>query len=161
MTEEAEPTPDEARALYTIAKLSDPSDLRNMRDNARNAGSAVVEKAAFRRLVEVLPYEDDTPLSRDFWRSIHSLEESLTTERKKTTRLSRTRQKLARVGVNQTLSDLVNAAKPSDGFHLLRERGMGDLLAEAVVIRHATEFSAITVETARNRLREYDITIPE
>lgn len=88
----------------------------------------------------------------DFWKSITALEFALSDERGKTVRLSRTRQKITRVGVKQTLADLAISATPSDGYFLLKDRGMLEMSAEAVVLRHASEFEQPMLEAARARL---------
>ena len=53
--------------------------------------------------------------------TIHAFEHILSEERGKTTRLARTRQKVARVGVVQTLQDWATSAKSTDGFTMLLE----------------------------------------
>ncbi len=121
-------------------------------ENARRLEADDVYEAAFRRLAEILPEDAPEPIARDFWRSIHALEERLREERGKTVRLSRTRRKIDRVGVEKTLADLALSSTPSDGFDMLLERGMADLTAEAVVLRHQEQFEEEVVAAAKDRL---------
>jgi hypothetical protein len=146
------PTKAEATALAAIASTKDEAKVRGFLANAERLGSQIVADAALRRLAEIRPVEQNSAVALDFWRSIHALEEVLTRERKKTTRLSRTRQKIAKVGIVSTLRDLTLAAKPSEGFDLLLERDMSDLTAEAVILRHPTEFDEDVRTAAATRL---------
>ena len=145
-----------AKQLEMIQCCDDEIKLRAWIDNAVRLHASEVEDAARRRLIEVRASKDvddpNDPMVLDFWKSISALEHELSLERGKTIRLSRTRQKIGRVGVETTLRDLTLSSQPSDGYHLLRERGMLDLSAEAVVLRYADRFEAEVLEAARNRL---------
>ncbi len=139
-----------------IAACTDETKLRNWIANARRSGAEEVEAAARRRLIEIRAFgEIDAPddaMVLDFWKSITALEQELSEERGKTIRLSRTRQKIARVGVEKTLADLALQPRPSEGYHLLRERGMLDLSAEAVVLRFPERFDQEVLDAAARRL---------
>jgi hypothetical protein len=78
-----------------------------------------VEDAAFRRLIAILPKNKPGTVEYDLWRTIYAFEHVLTSERGKTTRLSRTRQKVARVGEIETLKDRAIATQSTDGFNML------------------------------------------
>lgn len=142
--------------LDIIATCDDEKKLRNWISNANRVGAEEVEDAARRRLIVVQAAKDiddpNDPVALDFWKSIIALENELSEERGKTIRLSRTRQKIARVGVEKTLADLALQAQPSDGYHLLKVRGMLDLSAEAVVLRYPKRFAQEVLEAARLRL---------
>ncbi len=144
------------KILEIIATCDDETKLRNWIANAEREGAQEVEETARRRLIEVRASQDvddgNDPLVLDFWKTISALEHELSLERGKTIRLSRTRQKIGRVGVETTLRDLTLSSQPSDGYHLLRDRGMLDLSAEAVVLRYAHRFEPEVLEAARNRL---------
>ena len=147
-------------ALARIEELNDADLLQKLMNNATRMGSERVAVAAFRKRVSVLSGEDhESPVAFDFWRSIHTLEAALTEERGKTTRLARTRQKLTRSGVIKTLSDLATNAKPSEGFDLLIARDMGDLTAEAVILRHPQEFDEATKTAAAERLATVGVSL--
>src|SRR5258707_6749145 len=96
---------DHSKILDFIAQCPDAGQLRTLIENARVRGQTAVEKAAFRRLISILPSESPGTVEYDFWQTIYAFEETLTEERAKTTRLARTRQKVGRVGEIQTLKD--------------------------------------------------------
>jgi hypothetical protein len=108
---------DHKKVLASIAVATDPAKLRTLRENAQRLGVPEVEEAAFRRLVEILPEEAPGSIEHDFWKTIHAFEEILRDERGKTVRLSRTRQKIDRVGVMQTLIDFAVSKAQTDGFN--------------------------------------------
>ncbi|MGX5825998.1 hypothetical protein [Mesorhizobium sp. 43Arga] len=143
---------DVAKVLELIENCDDPDGLRSWIRNAREKGEPRVADAAFRRLVSVLPKEKPGTVEHDFWQTIHAFEHVLSEERGKTTRLARTRQKVARVGEVQTLQDWAMSAKSTDGFTMLLERNMPELTGEAIVLRHARRFGAEVVAAARQRL---------
>jgi hypothetical protein len=143
---------DNSKAIAIIDSSNDPDQLRRFIENAQRMNFPEVREAAFRRLVEIMPDEEPGTVEHDFWRSIHALEEVLREERGKTVRLSRTRQKIARVGVMQTLSDLATSKTPAKGFEMLLERNMPELTGEAVVLRHKDLFDTDVVAAARTRL---------
>lgn len=142
----------EQRALSFISTCTDPQKLKQLAANARSRGSGEVEIAALRQLYSVMPSSEPGTLEHDVWQSVYALEGALSTERGKTTLLSRTRQKLARDGELKTVSDLVTG-KPSEGFEMLLVRGMTELSFEAVALRHASRFDAVALEAARERLK--------
>jgi hypothetical protein len=139
------------RAFQLIAKSSDPKQLRQIAANAHRKGEEQVRRGAMLRLYEVLPAEKKGTLEYDVWQSIYALEGELSHERRKTTRLSRTRQKIARDGEEQTVADLV-LGKVSDGFRMLMERDMPQLTFEAAALRHTSRFDNDVIRAARDRL---------
>lgn len=139
------------RSLTFIASCNDPAKLRQIAVNAAAKGAVEVERAARLRLYAILPSERPGTLEYDVWQSIHCLEDTLSVERGKTVRLSRTRQKIGRDGEYKTVSDLVLGAQ-SDGFDMLIERDMPNLTFEAVAIKHADRFDEAVLAAARSRL---------
>ncbi|WP_095088945.1 hypothetical protein [Mesorhizobium sophorae] len=150
---------DVAKILALIENCSDPEKLRSWIRNARDKAEPRVADAAFRKLVSVLPKEKPGTVEYDFWQTIHAFEHVLSEERGKTTRLARTRQKVARVGVVQTLKDWATSANSTDGFTMLLERNMPELTGEAIVLRHARQFGAEVVAAATGRLEDAGIDI--
>ena len=114
---------------------------------------------AFRQLCRVEGRNIDDPLEAEFATVMRALEEALTEESGRTKRLNRTRQKLGRVGVRQTLADLALKAQPSLGFKKLLEFNMADMSAEALVLKYAKDFDDVVVAAARKRLTEYGIEV--
>lgn len=142
-----------ARAMSMIAKCVDPKSLRQIAANARKKGELAVARAADLRLYAILPAEAPGTFEHRVWQSIHALEGTLTAERGKTTRLGRTRQKIARVGEFETIKDLILGAKPSEGFFMLIERQMEDLTFEAVALHHPDRFDETVLNAAAARLQ--------
>lgn len=141
-----------ARAMKTVESCDDPKKLRQIAANAREKGEIAVARAADLKLFSVLPAAAPGTLEFDVWQSIHALEETLTNERGKTTRLARTRQKIARVGELATVRDLILSPRPSEGFAMLIEREMPDLSFEAVALLHTDRFDEVVLDAARARL---------
>ncbi len=108
------------RIIKIIENEGDLTKLHKWIVNARREQAQNVESAAVKRLVEVNALtnhgEPNDSLVLDFWKSITALEFALSDERGKTIRLARTRQKIKRVGVRQTLEDLAMSSTPSEGF---------------------------------------------
>jgi len=141
------------RILKMIENSTDPKALRQIAENARKKGQLIVARAAELRLYEILPSGKPGSFEHDVWRSIHALEGTLTNERGKTTRLGRTRQKIARVGELATVTDLIlGTKKPSEGFTMLIERQMPELTFEAVALRHPEKFDRDALDAASARL---------
>jgi hypothetical protein len=135
----------------------DREKLRNWMVNAKRLSREDVYRAALRQLCRVEGRNIDDPLESEFAMVMRALEEALTQEAGKTKRLNRTRQKLDRVGVRQTLADLALKPKPSLGFVKLIEFEMGDMSAEALILKYHNEFEPRVVEAAEKRLNEYGI----
>lgn len=135
-----------------IAKCEDADQLKTMIANARARGEDALALAAFRRLVLVSPAETPGTVEHDMWQTIFAFEHLLKEERGKTTLLARTRQKINRVGVVQTLTDWAEAKQETDGFRMLLERGLPELTGEAIILRHPQFFPRAAVEAARARL---------
>lgn len=148
-----------ARALQFIERCTDPKSLLQIAVNARQKGELAVAHAADLRRYEVLPSSQPGTFEHDAWRSIHALEGALTDERGKTTRLGRTRPKIARTDEAQTITDLVVASKPSAGFFMLIERKMAELTFEAVALRHPDKFDEAVLDAAAKRLRSVGIEV--
>lgn len=135
-----------------IAKCEDPAQLKTMIANAKAHSEDEVALAAFRRLILVSPSEAPGSVEHDMWQTIFAFEHLLKEERGKTTLLARTRQKINRVGVVETLRDWASAKQETEGFRMLLERGLPELTGEAIVLRHPQLFPRSTVDAARARL---------
>lgn len=138
--------------LKFVDTCDDSKQLRTLVRNARDRGATDLAEAAFRRLVKILPSEQPGTVEHEFWRTVHSFEEVLSEERGRTTRLSRTRQKVSRVVVRQTLIDWALSKTESEGYTMLLERGLSELAGEAIILRHQDRFEAEVVKAAQARL---------
>lgn len=147
------------RSLAFIETCDDPVKLRQMAVNAASKGVREVERAARLRLYAVLPSEQPGTLEYDVWQSIHCLEDTLSLERGKTIRLSRTRQKIGRDGEHKTVADLILGAQ-SEGFVMLVERNMPELTFEAVALKHTNRFEEPVIAAAKERLKRAGVTSP-
>jgi hypothetical protein len=150
---------DTARILEAIARCDDPDLLRQWWENAKRSGELEVAEAAFRRLIAILPADRPGTVEHEFWAMIHAFEQILSSERGRTTRLSRTRQKVARDGVAKTLADWACDRHVTDGFRMLLDRGIPELTGEAIVLRHAREFPQDVVAAARRRLLDAGVDV--
>src|SRR5690606_5982099 len=144
---------DYTRQLAFIEKTDNPEELRALIARAKHHEARPVEEAAFRKLIGLGIEHEAGTVEHDFWRTVNAFEADLKEERGRTVRLARTRQKVARDGVIKTLSDWA-LGPPTEGFRMLLERGMPELLGEAIILRHASAFEPSVVEAARARLIE-------
>jgi hypothetical protein len=136
----------------------DKDKLRNWMANAKRHKRDDIYQAAFRQLCRIEGRNIDDPLEAEFAVVMRALGEALSEESGTTKRLNRTRQKLNRVGVRQTLSDLAMKPTPSTGFLKLVEFGMArELSAEALILKYRAEFDQAVVEAAQRRLAVYGI----
>jgi hypothetical protein len=136
----------------------DRDRLRNWMANAKERGRDDVYRAAFKQLCRIEGRNIDDPLESKFAIVMRALEEALTEEAGKTKRLNRTRQKLNRVGVRQTLADLALKPQPSLGFLKLVEFNMAkEMSAEALIVKYRNEFEPHVVEAATRRLKKYEM----
>lgn len=145
---------DHDKIIAQIYQCRDPQRLRNWLQNARDKNADDVADAAFRQLISIVPDEEPGTVGHDFWQTINAFEQTLADERGRTTRLQRTRQKVARVGVIQTLTDWALSTKKTEGFDMLLERGMPEYTGEAIVLRHPDHFDQAVRDAARARLDE-------
>jgi hypothetical protein len=137
--------------------LSDPKLVRNLLENARRSGKDELVFKCQVRLAKLEGARYESPLEREFWAAITAAEELASAKNGKKTRLSRTRQKVARVGIKQCLEDWAFHKGTTQGFDILVEGGHPELTGEAIVVRHSKEFAAEVVEAARKRLADHGI----
>jgi hypothetical protein len=140
-----------------IAQITDTKSLRNLMANARRLNRDDVYWLAFKRLCSLEGANLDDPLERNFYDVLNAYEELLTERNGRTTKASRTRQKLKNKGVKQCLIDWA-IGPPTDGFQLLVQKGLAELTAEYLVLKFAASFPADAVDAARRRLREHGVT---
>lgn len=143
------------RAVDQIGRCNNADALKRYAANAAAVSDHGLVELALRRLYTIMPGATSGTFEHDVWQSIHGLEDSLSRERGRTTRLSRTRQKITRDGEAKTVADLV-LGKPSGGFALLIERGLRELTFEEVALRHRSLFDDQVLASAEKRLSELD-----
>lgn len=135
------------------SEYTDQSSLRTLMRNAKRLGRDDVWQQAFRRLCELEGLNQTDPLHRDFYATLRAYEELLTEKNGRTTRASRTRQKLRNKGVVQCLEDWATSTAPTEGFDLLIKSRMPELTGESLVIKYADRFSKEAVAAAKTRLQ--------
>ena len=140
----------EEKALAQVRKIDDPVTLRKMVTNARGK-SEVVEKAAFQKLVSISTGHPEGTVQHDCWAMLHAIEELRRLAGRKVWRMNRMRPKIERDGEIGALEYC--ALNKTDGFDEVVAYGLPELTAEAIVLRHATHFSAAAIAAARDRLK--------
>lgn len=148
-----------AGALAVIATSTDAEQLKCIMANAKRLGVPAVYNAAFAKRLSLMP--DDAPgtVSHDMWKSIFALEQLRSEEAGKTILLSRTRQKLKRVGVMKLLEDFALHKTTTEGFDMLIERSLPELTGEAIVLRHRQHFAESVVLAATARLENVGVDV--
>lgn len=139
-----------------ISEYTNQAGLRNLMRNAKRLKRDDIWQQAFRRLCELEGLNQTDPLHRDFYATLRAYEELLTHKNGRTTRASRTRQKLRNKGVIQCLEDWATSSAPTEGFNLLVDSGMPELTGEHLVIKYADRFSQSAVAAATARLQHVD-----
>ena len=142
----------DAKILAFVGRCENPDELESLIRNATKLGNALVAEAAFRKRISLVPAERPGSVEHDFWQMVQAFEYALSEERGKNTRLSRTRQKVAKAGVVQTLSDWAAGSQETKGFRMLLERGMPEFTGEAITLRHPEHFEPPVLEAAQQRL---------
>ncbi len=136
-----------------IAQMNDKDGLQNLMENARKLDRDDVYWLAFRQKCSLEGMNLDDPLERDFYNVLNAYEELLTEKNGRTTKANRTRQKLARKGIEQCLIDWALGA-PTEGFKLLIKKGLSELTAEHLVVHYKDRFPPEAVDAAQKRLVE-------
>jgi hypothetical protein len=137
--------------------LTDPDQLRTLRDNAMRLDRHDVVVQGIERLAELQAGTAASPVEMECWKAFAAAEEQATVKNGRTTRLSRTRQKIDRVGVVETMADLAGSPVLHQGFELLQSAGQLHLSFEYVVLKYPDIFSPAVRETARRKLIEAGI----
>jgi hypothetical protein len=137
--------------------LDDPKLVRVLLENAQRAKRDDLVFQCQVRLAQLEGKRYETPLEQEFWAAVRAAEELASAKNGKTTRLIRTRQKVARVGIKRCLEDWAFHKGTTQGFDILVDGGHPELTGEAIVIRHSDEFSPEAVAAARARLVRHGI----
>jgi len=141
------------KILAFVERCDNPGELESLIQNATRLGNMAVAEAAFRKRISLVPAEQPGSVEHDFWQTVQAFEYALSQQRGKTTRLFRTRQKVAKVGVVQTLREWAPGSQETAGFKMLLERGMPEFTGEATTLRHPQLFEPPVLEAAQQRLK--------
>jgi hypothetical protein len=137
-----------------ISEFTNAKSLQAIMANAKRLGANDVWREAFRRLCALAGLDEADPLHRDFYETLAAYEQLLTEKNNRTTRATRTRQKLANKGIVQCLEDWAVSSTPTDGFELLVANGLAELTGEYLVLKYHDRFSHRAVAAARLRLAD-------
>ncbi|WP_182179433.1 hypothetical protein [Methylobacterium radiotolerans] len=137
--------------------LDDVEQVRRLMASAERLNVQDLVTACIRRISELEGRRFADPVERRFWEIISVFEELLTKENGRTSRAARTREKVKRVGVVQTLDDIAASSKPSEGFRRLMDAGLSDYLFEYLVLENPDRFTSRAVTAAGNRLTAHDL----
>ena len=138
-----------------ISALTDKKELTSLMANAKRLGHEAVYREAFRRRCEIEGQNVDDPLHARFMEVLAAYEGLLEEKHGRRQPAGRTRQKMAKSGIEQCLIDWAVDAKESDAFQLLSDRGMLELTGEYVVTQFPERFESNVVEAARARLERF------
>ncbi len=144
-----------------ISEYTDTTDLRNLMVNAKRLGRDDVWWEAFRRLCAIEGMDQTDPLHRGFYETLAAYEELLTEKNGRTTRASRTRQKLKNKGVVQCLEDWAVRSALTEGFELLIQNGLAELTGEYLVLKYSDRFSDKATTAAKMRLAEHGVSVAD
>jgi len=138
--------------MKAISDYTDREELRGLMFNAKRLKRDDIWKEAFRRLCALEGLDQTNPLHRDFYQMLAAYEELLTEKNGRTTRATRTRQKLKNKGVTQCLEDWAISSVSTQGFDLLVKNNMSELTGEYLVLKYSDQFSIEAVAAAKARL---------
>jgi hypothetical protein len=137
---------------------NDANKLRKIMVNAYRIGDTEYAERAKRRVWE-LNRLGDTELDRRFGEIIAAYESFLTERNDRTTRATRTWQKVRNKGVKQAIIEWVTLKQERQGFIDLVEAGYGDFTIEALVVSMSQEFDDYVVRAAYKRLRSAGVQV--
>lgn len=150
--------------MYDASKLKTPEDCRTVMERARERDRDDIYKSVFQQYCKLVgnAHDDPTdPLIRDFYETLAAYEQLLTEKNGRTTRASRTRQKVQNKGVYQSLVEWTRGKVETNGFKLLVENGLPEYTGEYLVMRYAQRFPPDVVDLAVSRFEEHGIAIEE
>jgi hypothetical protein len=119
--------------MVDVSKITDPKELHTLMENAERLGRMDVYWQAFNRLCRLQGMDQKDPLNRDFYAMLAAYEELLSRKYGRTTRATRTRQKLANKGILQCLEDWALSSQLTEGLERLchESRQMRENLTKA------------------------------
>jgi hypothetical protein len=145
-------------AMYDLEKgLQTPEQCQTVMKRALARGNHDLYAAAFRRFCKLSGAAHDDPsdpLVRAVYEAIAAYEQTLEEKHDKKVRATRTRQKIAKKGVYQSLLEWSRLRGNRPGFHSLIQAGLPEFTFEAVVVRFADRFPPDVVASCRETLRK-------
>jgi hypothetical protein len=149
---------------YDIGMLRTAADCRLVMNRLREQNAEEAYLLVFRRYCEVSGLENDNPedpIVRDFYETLAAYEQILTEKNGRTTRASRTIQKIKNKGIVQSLIEWTLGKTETNGFNLLIEKRFPKYTGEYLVVKYADRFPGDVVNLARERLRKNGIELSD
>lgn len=149
--------------MYDVSVLKTQDECRIVMERAKERGDDEFYAKVFRRSCEIAGAErddPDDPLIREFWETLAAYEQLLTEKNGRTTRATRTRQKITNKGVHRSLVEWTLGKTETNGFTLLVEKGLPEYTSEYLVVKYDGRFPPDVVDLARRRLEEHDVALP-
>ena len=137
---------------YDVSNLKTAKDCRTVMQRARARELTTVYNDTFKRLCAIVGAANDDPadpLVGDFYQTLAAYEQLLTEKNQKNTLASRTRQKIAKKGVHQSLVEWTRGKTETNGFKLLVDAGLPQFTGEYLVVRYASRFPAEIIDLAK------------
>ncbi len=144
------------REMVDVSRLS-KRQLKQLMINAQELGRDDVYWTAFRRVCELEGRDHADPLHKEFYQMLAAYEELLSAKNGRTTTAARTRQKLAKKGIEECLVDWAISSTTTEGFKTLVAHGLAELTGEYLVIKYANRFLPHVVQAAKRRLESHGI----
>jgi hypothetical protein len=144
--------------MYDIEKtLKTPEECRIVMERALAKGKQDLYSVAFRHFCRLsgAQYDDPTdPLIRAAFEAVAAYEQILKEKHGKNVTASRTRQKIAKKGVYQSIVEWSKLHGNRPGFHTLIDAGMPEFTFESVVVRFSDRFTPDVVSSCRETLKK-------
>jgi hypothetical protein len=135
-----------------INSYTDKGELSRLMANAKRLENLEIYNQAFQRRCELEGTDIGDPLHSRFMEVLAAYEGLLEEKHGRRQPAGRTRQKMAKHGVERCLIDWALDKKESDAFILLSSRGMLELTGEHLVTEFPARFESHVVESASARL---------
>lgn len=150
--------------MYDVSVLKTQEECRIVMGRAKEKGDDAFYAKVFRRSCEIAGAEHDDPddpLIREFWETLAAYEQHLTEKNGRTTRATRTRQKITNKGVYRSLVEWTLGKIETNGFTLFVDKGLPEYTGEYLVVKYGDRFPSDVVDLARRRLEEHDVALPD
>lgn len=146
----------EQQAVSVIEKETNPELLLQIAKNARGK-SVIVERASILRLALVSAKQERGTVQHACWQMVYTIEGLRHLNGRKVTRMNRLRPKIDKDGEIGALEYCVK--QKTAGFVEIMNLNLPELTAEAIVMRHSSNFSESTISAARARLQSEGVEV--
>ena len=139
-----------------VAKLKSPEECAVFAKNVTERGRPDLALAARKRAVQLRAesFGATSEVERECIEAVYAYEEVLSAKAGRRQSASRTWPMIKRHGVIEAVERVVKRKADALGYTALIEMGLEELAFEAVVLRHASSFSAEAVARSRERMGE-------